>query len=277
MFGRDLRPERFPPRRPLFAIAIALVLAAQSVSPAAAAVGDLDDTFDGNGKVQLNLTGGSDYVYDIAVQPADQKIVGVGRMDAGEPQFAVVRWNPDGSLDNTFGGGDGVVSTNFGSGEDSATSVALQADGKIVAVGGAPGSGGQFAIGRYNSDGTPDATFSGDGRTTTNITSGADFAWDVAIQPTDQKIVVAGRSGGADPRFAVVRYNTSGSPDGTFSGDGKTTVNLTTGEDNGTALALQANGRIVVAGFASGAGGQVGWHASGRVGPWTSALAVTGG
>ena len=197
-------------------------------------------------------------MYDIAVQPADQKIVGVGRMDAGEPQFAVVRWNPDGSLDNTFGGGDGVVSTNFGSGEDSATSVALQADGKIVAVGGAPGSGGQFAIGRYNSDGTPDATFSGDGRTTTNITSGADFAWDVAIQPTDQKIVVAGRSGGADPRFAVVRYNTSGSPDGTFSGDGKTTVNLTTGEDNGTALALQANGRIVVAGFASGAGGQVG-------------------
>ena len=60
MFGRDLRPERFPARRPLFAIAIALVLAAQSVSPAAAAVGDLDDTFDGNGKVQLNLTGGSD-------------------------------------------------------------------------------------------------------------------------------------------------------------------------------------------------------------------------
>lgn len=244
--------------RPLLAVGFALFLVAQSVSPAAAAVGDLDDTFDGNGKLHLNLSAGSDHVRDVVIQPGDQKIVGVGRMDPGQPQFAIVRWNPDGSLDASFGGGDGRVATNFGAGEDSATAVALQADGKIVAVGEAPGSGGQFAIARYNVDGSSDATFSGDGRTTTNFTSGYDFAWDVAIQPADQKIVVAGRSAGADPRFAVVRYNTNGLLDGTFSADGKTTVNLTAGEDNATGLALQADGKIVLAGYASGSGGQFG-------------------
>jgi uncharacterized delta-60 repeat protein len=253
-----VKPKKLLRRRPLVATGFALALFVQSVSPAAAAVGDLDDTFDGNGKLTLNLSGGSDVVHDIVVQPGDQKIVGVGAMNPGEQQFAIVRWNTDGTADATFGGGDGIVSTNFGTGAEAATAVALQADGKIVAVGAAPGSGGQFAIARYNTDGTLDATFSGDGRTTTNFTSGDDFAWDVEVQPADQKIVVAGRSAGTDPRFAVVRYNTNGSPDSSFSGDGKTTFNLTVGEDNATAVALQADGKVVLAGYASGSGGQVG-------------------
>ena len=258
MFGRAHRPERVPSRRPLFALALALALVIQSASPAAAAVGDLDDTFAGNGKLLLNLSSGSDYVEDVVVQPGDQKIVGVGQLGLGEQRFAVLRWNPDGNPDGTFGGGDGRVFTTFGTFAEVATAVALQADGKIVAVGYAPGSGGQFAIARYNTDGSPDMSFSGDGKTTTNFTSGDDFAWDVAIQPADQKIVVAGRTAGSDPKFAVVRYNTNGSLDGTFSGDGRATVNLTTGEDNGTALALQANGGIVLVGYASGLGGQIG-------------------
>lgn len=257
MFGRDVNSERFWGRGSM-AMLLAIGLILQSAIPVAAAVGDLDDTFDGNGKLTLNLSGGDDFLYDILIQPGDQKIVGGGRIDPGEPQWLIARWNPDGSLDSTFGGGDGLVFTNFGTGEDSVSAVALQDDGKIVAVGDAPGAGGRFGVARYNADGTPDATFSGDGRTTTDFGAGYDFAWDVAIQPGDHKIVALGLTGGSDPRFAVVRYNANGSLDTTFSGDGKTTVNLTTGEDAGLALALQPDGKMVLAGYASGAGGQIG-------------------
>ena len=255
MFGRDLRPERVPGRR-LIAVAFALVLLAQSASPAAAAVGDLDDTFDGNGKLILDLSVGDDFLWDVAIQPGDQKIVGVGRRDPTDADWVTVRLNTDGSLDNTFSG-DGLAFVDFSTGEDAANAVALQADEKIVVVGRAGGMGGRFGIVRYNTNGTLDTTFSGDGKAATDFTSGLDFAWDVAIQP-DQKIVVAGRTGGSDGRFAVARYNANGTPDTTFSTDGKATANLTPGEDNAIALALSTDGKIVLAGFASGSGGQIG-------------------
>lgn len=244
--------------RPLLAGTFALALATSSASPAAAAVGDLDDTFDGDGKLVIDLSSGFDYFEDVVIQPGDEKIIGVGRRGSSDPQYVLMRRNPDGSPDTTFGGGDGTVFTNFGIGEDSATAVALDPDGKIIVVGDAPGFGGKFGVARYNPDGTPDTTFSGDGRTTTNFTTGYDFAWDVAIQPGDQKIVAVGRTGGADPSFAVVRYNENGTLDTTFSGDGLATVNLTTGEDNATAVAIRSNGQIVLAGSASGLGGQIG-------------------
>jgi uncharacterized delta-60 repeat protein len=102
----------------------------------------------------------------MAIQ-ADGKIVAAGMADG---RFSVVRYRVNGTRDTTFGGRDGWVATDFGDGPDWATDVAIQADGKIVAAGTAGFT--QFAVARYDTGGTLDATFGGDGRVITNFTGG---------------------------------------------------------------------------------------------------------
>src|SRR6185503_18668917 len=110
---------------------------------------------------------------------------------------------------NSFAG-NGTVTTNFSNGVDFANAVAIQADGKIVVVG-ADDLGSDFAIARFNPDGSPDSSFDGDGKVTTGTVPDGGFAeaLDVAIQPADQKIVVAGYAIGPDGSedFALARYN----------------------------------------------------------------------
>jgi uncharacterized delta-60 repeat protein len=236
---------------------LAVGLLVQSASPVAASAGELDDTFDGNGKLTLNVSSEFDELYEVAIQPGDQKIVAVGVSHPGDSEWIVIRLNPDGSLDSTFGGGDGIVTIDFSSGEDYANAVALQADGKIVAVGLAGGSGGRWGIVRLDTDGSLDSSFSGDGKAVRDFTSGQDVANDVAIQ-ADQKIVISGYTGAADSRFTVARFTTGGSLDSSFSGDGIATANLTSGRDLSYGVGVDSNGKIAVGGYASGSGGQVG-------------------
>jgi uncharacterized delta-60 repeat protein len=201
-----------------------------------AAPGDLDTTFDGDGLVTTDFNG-SDIAREVAIQ-ADGKIIAVG--EDGTSDFALARYNTDGSLDTTFDG-DGKVTTDF-SGNDGAYGVAIQSDGKIVAVG---RNGPQdFALARYNTDGSLDTSFDGDGKVTTDF-SGGDLAFDVAIQ-SDGKIVVAGKDGAAD--FTLARYNTDGSLDTTFDGDGKVTLNFNGIADTAYGVAIQSDGKIVAAG-----------------------------
>ena len=103
----------------------------------------------------------------------DGKIVAVGRAGAGD--FALARYNPNGSLDTSFSG-DGKQTTDFG-GSDAANGVALQGDGKIVAVGrGAAATGDDFALARYNPNGSLDTSFSGDGRADDRLRGRSDDA-----------------------------------------------------------------------------------------------------
>jgi uncharacterized delta-60 repeat protein len=146
-----------------------------------------------------------------------------------------------GDLDVSFSG-DGRQTSDFG-GADAATAVAVQADGKIVVAG---SSGSNFALARYGPDGTPDASFSGDGLVTTDL-GGTDSGQDVAIQ-TDGKVVVAGSSGG---NFALARYTAAGVLDTSFSSDGMQTTDFGA-TDGGTAVAVQAGGQIVVGGSSGG-------------------------
>jgi uncharacterized delta-60 repeat protein len=157
-----------------------------------------------------------------------------------------------GELDPSFGG-DGRVATDVTAGGDFAAEVAIQADGKIVVVGGARWERDpKFALLRYNADGSLDTTFGGDGSVTTNFTQREDAAWAVAIQP-DGKIVAAGDAGlrTGNSRFAVARYNADGSLDTSFGGDGKVTTQFTRGDDPVAGVALQADGKIVVSGGAA--------------------------
>ena len=152
-----------------------------------------------------------------------------------------------GDLDPSFGTG-GMVTTLFPDGSY-ATAVAVQPDGRIVAVGAAAGPSlrGEFAIARYDIDGSLDLGFGGDGMVTTAIAGGGDEARSVAVQPNG-RIVVAGTD--SRQRFAVVRYLADGTPDPAFGGDGIVRTDLTPGEDIGYDVAIAADGTIVVAGSA---------------------------
>jgi uncharacterized delta-60 repeat protein len=217
--------------------------------------GDLDLTFSSDGKQTTDIGSGDDWGRSLAIQ-SNGKIIVAGTSTIGTNNvFSIVRYNSDGSLDNTFSG-DGKQTTDLVSGDEQGKSVTIQADGKIVVAGySTNGTNNDFAIIRYNSDGSLDNSFSGDGKQTTDIASGDDQVNSVAIQ-SDGKIVVAGRStSGITNVVTVVRYNSDGSLDNTFSGDGIQTTVIGDGDDRGNSLAIQSDGKIVVSGN-SGIGGK---------------------
>ncbi|NLX05086.1 MAG: DUF4347 domain-containing protein, partial [Phycisphaerae bacterium] len=212
--------------------------------------GSLDTSFSGDGLLTTAIGTGADAAYGMAIQ-ADGKIVAAGYSYNGSNyDFALVRYNTDGSLDTTFSG-DGIVTTGFGgSSADQVQSMAIQADGKIVVGGSSNLSGSDdFAVARYNTDGSLDITFSGDGLLTTDCGGVLDQLKSIAIQ-SDGKIVAVGNSMSASLVYdiALARYNTDGSLDTTFSGDGKLTTNLGTASDSVNAVAIQSSGKIVAAG-----------------------------
>ena len=117
-------------------------------------------------------------------------------------------WAADGDLDTSFSG-DGKLTTAIGSGNDSANSAVLQSDDKIVVAGSSyNGSNDDFAVVRYNTDGSLDTTFGTGGKVTTAISAGTDYVTSVVLQ--GDKIVVAGVSNVSGYDFAVVRYNADG-------------------------------------------------------------------
>ena len=220
--------------------------------------GSLDSTFDGDGKVLIEVTPNDDDALKIAVQP-DGKIVSGGfgiierTPNVFDDDYIVVRLNPNGSLDTTLDG-DGKVITPIGPNLDRALGMALQPDGKIVLTGFTQDLSFNWDIAtvRYNSDGSLDTTFDGDGKTITPIGAANDIGSAVRIQ-TDGKIVVAGSaSNGTNSDFAAIRYNPNGSLDTTFSGDGKVITPVGGGDDGANALAIQADGKIVLAGNSIG-------------------------
>src|SRR5688572_17010421 len=213
--------------------------------------GSLDTTFSGDGRVTTNF-GASEEISDIALQ-SNGKIVVVGRKCiAGECDVALARYNVNGTLDTTFSG-DGKVVTDFGEGDNgSYGGLEIQSDGKILVVGYASNStDNDFAIYRYNSNGTLDTTFSENGIAVGNFgLDRFDEARDLAIQ-SDGKIVVVGNSDNgsfSNSDFAIARLNANGTADMTFSGDGRQTTDFG-GLEILYSVALQSNGKIVVAGF----------------------------
>lgn len=232
----------------LAAAALALVVALPCT--ALAAPGDLDTAFGTGGKVTVDH-GQNEEGEDVVLQ-SDGKIVTVGvnwPVDAPSPDFSLMRHNPDGSPDTSFGG-DGEVTTDFQGGDDRAQGAALQPDGKIVVVGRTERFGEEnsgccwFTVARYNPDGTLDTGFGGTGWVIPELAGGAEDGWAVAVQP-DGKILASGTAGG---EIAAVRYNPDGTPDTAFGGgDGEVTTAFDQGVQ-GKDMALQPDGRFVVFG-----------------------------
>jgi uncharacterized delta-60 repeat protein len=173
---------------------------------------------------------------------ANGRILVAGRSSAGGAVLARLR--ASGALDPDFDG-DGRVTLPGGGG---ASAVLVQPDRKIVVAGNA-GASAMMTVTRLGPDGSPDTTFDGDGTATIDFGSLADLANDAVLQP-DGRIVVAGYTQD-DEDVAVARLNANGSPDPTFGAAGKATVDFGVATF-GNAVALQANGRIIVAGQRTG-------------------------
>lgn len=183
----------------------------------------------------------------VAIQD-DGKIVvaGYSRGLGGESEFAVARYHPDGTLDTSFDG-DGMAITSLRSASNTGMSLAIHDDGKIVVVGysGPPGSH-DFVVARYDSNGSLDSSFGGTGTVTTSVSDGNDEAMAVAIQ-SNGGVVVAGVGAAA---FELVRYTPDGTLDPTFGDAG--IVSTSPGQNGGAwGIAIQSDGRIVVAGRVS--------------------------
>jgi uncharacterized delta-60 repeat protein len=210
-----------------------------------AAAGELDPTFDGDGIVVTDNGSTSEIIFDLALQP-DGKIIGIGNSWAGNSwRTALVRYNPNGSIDTTFGTSGKVFILNVFPQE-----MVLQPDGKIVFAGVTGTSPNRnFYVSRLHPDGTPDTTFNATGAAVLDLRGTDDWASSVKVQP-DGKIVVGGISArptsGSDA--ALVRLNADGSPDTTFDGDGKVFTMVTPEGGSITKLAVQPDGKIVAAG-----------------------------
>jgi uncharacterized delta-60 repeat protein len=217
--------------------------------------GQLDVAFDQTGMELTQLSFGSDQVHALAIEPNSQ-IVAVGQTGITQSMFALVRFNLDGTLDQSFGSG-GKVTTDVEPGQNSyAQAAVIQTDGKIVAAGFAgPAGNQQFALVRYNPDGSLDQSFGTGGIVLTSFVSGGNaVAHSMALQP-DGSLVVAG-SFEPDPTqaassFALARYTTSGSLDTSFGTGGLVTTSFGQYDAAANTVLVQPDGSIVAAGHTS--------------------------
>ena len=222
--------------------------------------GSLDTDFGTDGVASTQIDNDS-AAFAVAIQ-ADQKIVvaGYSAHSGGVTKFAVARYNTDGSLDtvnfNHLGTMPGTV-TSFISGgnntDDEARAVAIQADGKIVVAGYAQAEFKRYyALARYKTNGDLDTTFGGvTGTISSSMGTGDAAIIALAIQPADQYIVAAGQAtSSGNGEFFVVRLDATGSWDDAFNG-GAVITTIGTGSSWPTSMALQGDGKIVVAGYSS--------------------------
>src|ERR1044072_2700032 len=226
--------------------------------------GVLDKRFGKNGKITTDFFRNVDSISAIAIQP-DGRIVVAGVAQLGgsgsTPRvFALARYRNDGSPDTSFGNG-GSLTTSFGGGNFAAASaLMLQPDGKIVVAGTVdfnpdlPGSGLDFALVRYNSNGTLDGSFGKGGKVVFDFFGSFDQANAAVLQPDGKIIVVGSASYDANNRdigFALARFNTNGSTDFGFGTGGKQITDFFGAGAKANGVALQSDGKFVVAGTAS--------------------------
>jgi uncharacterized delta-60 repeat protein len=204
--------------------------------------GSLDTTFGMGGTVTTDFGGGFSAADALLLQPDGKVVVAGDAVPASGIglDLALARYNPDGSLDATFGTGGRVVS-GFA---EFANGLALQPDGRIVAVGGT-GPGGDFALARYNANGSLDPAFGLGGTVLTDF-GGADSAAAVTLQP-DGRIIAAGQAQAG--LFGLARYNPNGSLDPSFGAGGKVTNPGSPVGAGALAVIRQGAGRIVASGF----------------------------
>jgi uncharacterized delta-60 repeat protein len=208
--------------------------------------GTLDTSFANAGSNVFDVRLSQDWVHDMVIDSND-KIVLVGYSDKNDTtsRFALARYFSNGILDSSFGF-DGIVTTSFTlTSDDVIYAVAIDSNEKIVVVG---KSDDDIAVARYNEDGTLDLSFDSDGMLKTDLSSHVDIAYDVAIDANDKIVLVGSTSDASGSDYVLLRYNTDGSLDSSFDGDGNIIADFGTDYDYASRIALQSSGKIVIAG-----------------------------
>jgi uncharacterized delta-60 repeat protein len=221
--------------------------------------GSIDDAgFGTNGFASLDFAGGADYVMALALQ-GDGKIVLAGTANLGatatQTDFALARFNSDGTIDGSFGDA-GRATTDIDGSADFVEALAVQpADGKLILAGHTSKDiDASFVIARYSKDGSLDADFANSGTLVEDFGGSNDYAYAVTSQ-SDGKVLVAGYAQSASKDFAVLRLNANGAVDTTFGTGGKVSIDFSGGDDFAESMTQQADGKILVAGWAATATG----------------------
>lgn len=209
--------------------------------------GTLDSDFSGDGKVTDSFDTGNDDGQSVLIQPDGKILVAGHAYIQGDIDFVVVRYNSDGSHDNSFST-DGMASVNFGASfNDYGSDMVLQSDGKIVVAGHTDGSSSDIdlAMTRFNADGSIDQTFGTQGRTIIDVGSIYDIARGIDISSTG-KLVVTGDAWG---NAFVAQFNSDGSPDNSFGTNGVVITSIPNVSTYPQDVKCQPDGKIVVAGY----------------------------
>jgi uncharacterized delta-60 repeat protein len=224
--------------------------------------GTLDSSFDGDGIATFDFPAAGSDSADAATVDAQGRILVLGVTEGAGQDFGLIRLNPDGSRDTTFGpgGSNGFVTKDFSGSDEFPAAVSVDSQGRIVVAGTARVGGDfDFAVARYDSNGLIDTTFSDDGQQTVDFTplgNDQDLALGMVID-SQGRIVLAGRT--QQPSlydFALARLNSDGSRDATFGSNadpnekGEVTTPIGDSSDAANAVALDAQGRIIAAGSA---------------------------
>ncbi len=251
--SREHTGGRFLRRSPatfILLVAVSMLVVLPTL-PATAASGDLDTTFDLDGKVTTDLLGDNEGAFRVDVRPNGMLVVTgcSGCFPTVSTDFAAAQYKSDGSIDPSFGT-SGVATVDFGQ-EDPLSSSALQSDGKVVLVGSTtepynPATR-DYALARLNEDGSLDSSFGTAGKVTTDV--GADDQPNDVVLQADGKIVVVGTTNVGGRRFALVRYDTDGSLDTSFGTGGSVVTNVGGADQIIRAAVIQDDGMILAAGF----------------------------
>ena len=202
--------------------------------------GDL--TFDTAPDFEIPTDADTDNVYEVTVQVSD----GAGGIDSQAISVTITGVNES----PTFLAGDGIVVTDVRTDDDTARSVVVQPDGKIVTGGYAEVGGvNQFALTRYNTDGTLDSTFGTSGVVTTSFGGITNFGYHLAIQGDGKLLLAGGSFDGTQWDYALARYNSDGTLDTSFNGDRFVETPIGSGDDRSWAISLQSDGGVLVGGY----------------------------
>ena len=239
----------------LFAFAASTFAGSVSAAP-----GGLDPSFGQNGRVLTDFDQSIDIANAVAMQPDGKLVVGgttYTNNDFSGEDFALARYNPDGSIDTGFGN-NGRVTTDFPGLAAEISAVVVQPDGKILVAGGAFPLFtflGNFELARYNKDGSLDTSFGNGGIITTHFPQGS-YAFALALQP-DGRIIAGGTDyvdfsseASSNTDFALARYNIDGSPDIGFGNGGQVLTDFRKLNDDVFSVLVQPDGRIVAVGSA---------------------------
>jgi uncharacterized delta-60 repeat protein len=226
--------------------------------------GRLDSSFDSDGVAIVDFAAADDVVTSLIVQPSDGKILAAGWANVGtfaspDYDFALVRLNPDGSLDSTFGG-DGLVVADVGGSDDSISGLVLLGNGQIVVAGYSDANGDYDVVfARFNSDGSRDPSFGTNATGLTFVDSASGTSHDQPFslsQQRDGKFIACGLSGpnpynATNGAMLAVRLNADGSVDTTYGSNGVALVQTASvlGTASSCVASTDGSGSTLLGGF----------------------------